>query len=1113
MLSDGKFSSTNLRLKRISCDKDEINFEEPASKLQRLCDDYCSQEPVTDSEFEHSEITELNYKKISATSILKKLQILEIRDKIERSNFAQPINEVSIREIKPMVGTCYDMCPEKERLLRIHGNMISQFESKMIDSKLEPVIEIMVKQYARSSADQANPLSYELRPTPVLVKTMNYMLKNIINPIEFNIKQDLTSWYDFCWDRFRAVRKDIVQQNLQNSEVITILEQIGRFHIACYDLMLGYTGFDIKLNTENLNNCIQMLMPMYRDSEQPCTNEAEFISYELLMYLGGPQFYSAYNLLPIHIKQSPQVRFCIEAHKTYLQSSNTVDFFNLLKKTTYMNCCILQRIIPSVRYYNIKMINISYTTAKQVYKLEIKKFMEKMCFDDIHSTQEFCSDIQLKFDNTHVEFLRKAMFSAPENGRQKQELIIVQKRQNLTFLISGMQTLPDVIINSVHSSFDSNNRFNSPTCTELNKDKSLSNEMSDSQMEMDSYSSLNSKDSFSSFNYKPLSTIKKSQIFEIPTLTFKFPHFNFEIPLNSSSPLSDNDNDSNLNQSVSAVVSYDLTEPKISNQDLFVKSQSPIHSRSSQSPNELDLNEKLPFTQLTDYQIILAKKYFYNWQNYITRKKSKYIEEVLACNDCISSLSSSPSSVKSMKDNFNDSNVQEKSNIWQHKQFLLAEKYFYIWLRKILRRRKFEIDPVNSMPWAFFMQLHGTPKETLQHINSGTMKKGLIFPLWKNNENEEYVSNKIAHFFIKNVLNTKTAESIIGKKIFWKLAVNYGDSLEPCYIQDKVQTVIYGKLGYSNNMVQCIHTDNNVCFIKSVDSRIGLQDWKNSGLNAAIVYTNTKKEDIETLFKRIESILNSTPKVIPLVLIFSSASDTNEIESYQLVLDAYRENNYINNYSVYVWDGPKTILDAIEFFSKHYVDITPSMRSEKLCHNLLNFAQTFYLKVRKSVYDNPNIIINKYNTFLDEYVKRLGKCNLVLKDCAPEFFPYFVQNSDEFSKIYSNLNLEYFESILNDAHLLPYKSWPPENVDDLIEYVKNMCHFTNQRCRCLDILQMLHLHRNANLEDCVSKGNWYSAIELWIQGALEKCTTRNNFIVFFDGEPVSEILKIVFPNH
>lgn len=1143
-MSEVKFNGTKLRMKRTSYDEDRPYKDEPPFKsmhlYQSVNDEQHSLNPVNDSQFDNSEITEHNYKKIAAITLNKKLQILEIRDRLLRSTSLQPTKEINVDEIKPMEGTCFDMCPEKERLLRIHGNMFSQFECKIIGSKLEPVFEIMVKQYARSSADQANPLSHELRPTSVLVNTMNYMLKNIIHPIESNIEQDLASWYDFCWDRLRAIRKDIVQQNLQNSEVVTILEQIGRFHIACYDLLLGYPGFDIKLNTENLNNCIQMLMPMYRDSDQQCPNEPEFVSYELLMHLGNPQFHTAYDLLPIKIKQSSQVRFCINAHKIYLHSSNCIEFFDLMRSTSYMNCCILQKVIPNIRCNNIKMMNMSYTTVKRVYKLEMKYLIKKLCFNDIQSAQKFCSDIQLQYDDFYVHLSRKINIHALEHRRQGQESIILQKRQNLTFLIAGIEKLPDVIVSSVHSSFDGNELFNDLVNNELNKD--INDEILDSRMETDTYVTSSLKDGFSfKNNSQLLSTIPiQTPIFKTPTFTFNLPKpliptqvqqspLAFEKHWEPLKPLGALHNYLPVDQT-NTNLSSGLTKLRNNlpnlipfNDNIIVKHHhGSLNLITSQSPNKIHSQ----MTKLTEKQLNLAKKYSYKWQNYVISLKSNHIEEVLAHSElfhseCISSLSSSPPSEKSF--NYFDSyETQKEPKEWLHKQYLIAEKYFYIWLRKVLRnRKKIEIDPVISMPWSVFMQVHGTPEETFRgmglSLNAMGGKKQLKIPinhLFNHNETKNNdISYGMADLFIKNVLDTNRCE-LIGKKIFWKLVVNYGDSPISDRIQKKVQTIIYGKIGFGNNQVQITSTSYNRYLIKSVDSCVGLQDWSKSGLNAAIVFTNTVKENMEVCFQRVYSILKSTSKAIPLVLIFSSSSNKNEIVNYQSVLDAYQEKEYLNNYHVYVWDGPKTILEAIEFFSQNYVDIAPGIHSEKLFYNLLKFAQSFYLRARNSLLENnPNVIIEKYNRYLDYYIKRLGRSNHVIRNLTPEMVPYYTTNPDAFSKENSNFNSLYFEELLNDAHLLPCESWPPQNVKDLIDYIKNMCQLTNRRCWCLDMLQMLQLHRNADLYYCLSNAKWYEIIEMWVEGALEKCSAGwDQFIVFYDGNPITDALKSVFPD-
>ena len=61
-----------------------------------------------------------------------------------------------------------------------------------------------VKEYSRSSADQEEPLSLELRPVPVLAKTMEYLCNNILD-----LGQDggWGDWFDFLWNRTRAIRK------------------------------------------------------------------------------------------------------------------------------------------------------------------------------------------------------------------------------------------------------------------------------------------------------------------------------------------------------------------------------------------------------------------------------------------------------------------------------------------------------------------------------------------------------------------------------------------------------------------------------------------------------------------------------------------------------------------------------------------------------------------------------------------------------------------------------------------------------------------------------------------------------------------------------------------
>lgn len=60
-----------------------------------------------------------------------------------------------------------------------------------------------IKEYSRSSADQEEPLSHELRPLNVLGMTMDYLVTRIMDVGQDNYRD----WYDFVWNRTRGIRK------------------------------------------------------------------------------------------------------------------------------------------------------------------------------------------------------------------------------------------------------------------------------------------------------------------------------------------------------------------------------------------------------------------------------------------------------------------------------------------------------------------------------------------------------------------------------------------------------------------------------------------------------------------------------------------------------------------------------------------------------------------------------------------------------------------------------------------------------------------------------------------------------------------------------------------
>ena len=60
-----------------------------------------------------------------------------------------------------------------------------------------------VKEYSRSSADQEEPLPHELRPPAILQLSMDYLIQKVMD-ISYTSRSD---WFDFVWNRTRAIRK------------------------------------------------------------------------------------------------------------------------------------------------------------------------------------------------------------------------------------------------------------------------------------------------------------------------------------------------------------------------------------------------------------------------------------------------------------------------------------------------------------------------------------------------------------------------------------------------------------------------------------------------------------------------------------------------------------------------------------------------------------------------------------------------------------------------------------------------------------------------------------------------------------------------------------------
>ncbi|XP_063605966.1 germinal-center associated nuclear protein-like [Penaeus indicus] len=336
-----------------------------------------------------------------------KYLVLKTRDHLVRK---ETIRTSDIEKATYLSATCPDMCPEKERYMRDVQNDLSSYEmaNGVMDHRL------VVKKFSRSSADKDEPLPYELRPGPVLLKTMDFLVCNIIERGEDeNVETDV--WYNYLWNRTRAIRNDLMQQQLTDGRAVAIIERCMRFHIhaAARFCQEPPDLFDAKMNTEHLTKSLQTLKELYKDLGERgeyFETEPEFRAYELLLNLNeGQTFITQYSQYREEVQKSKEVQFALKVGMA-LMFNNYVKFFKLLKSATYLQACMMHRYFRQVRAKALDTLMKAYVPPKQVQTLPLETVIPTLGFENEADAESYLQVYGIKVTDKNV-ILDKSLFS------------------------------------------------------------------------------------------------------------------------------------------------------------------------------------------------------------------------------------------------------------------------------------------------------------------------------------------------------------------------------------------------------------------------------------------------------------------------------------------------------------------------------------------------------------------------------------------------------------------------------------------------------------------------------------------------------------------------------
>lgn len=411
------------------------------------------------SEWTPEQLELLNVLRQVAHSIEDKYKVLEARDKLMR---ARGKKHTDLTRTTATIGTCPDMCPEKERLLREIQHQVALYEQDINGRSMNP--SLAIKQYSRSSADQESPLPHELRPVSVLELSMGYLMHCIMDLCDSE-DVNLAEWFHFVWDRTRSIRKDITQQEMCCQGSVALIEQCARFHIHCSARLVAEdpSVFDQKINTENLTKCLQTLKYMYHDLSikgESCTNEAEFRAYIILLNLNDGNFMWEVQQLKTDIQKSPEIRFALDIYSS-IDKNNFVKFFKLVRSTNYLNACILLRYFIQVRSKALSAIVKCYSPRMPYTQFSLMEILHLLAFEDMSSTIDFVTSfgLHLSQDQTQVVLDRKS-FQQPEIPLVLERAIHVvesKRFKKIGEIVCGGTLPPPYFQNYVpHNSFNEN---------------------------------------------------------------------------------------------------------------------------------------------------------------------------------------------------------------------------------------------------------------------------------------------------------------------------------------------------------------------------------------------------------------------------------------------------------------------------------------------------------------------------------------------------------------------------------------------------------------------------------------------------------------------------------
>lgn len=214
--------------------------------------------------------------------------------------------------------------------------------------------------------------------------------------------------YDFVFDRFRAVRQELVMQQIDGGPKIRILEKMVLFHVYSAFQMceLEYRCFDPVINRQHLSECLNILMSQYdafqnRDvipeqQEESMCRRAVFEAVYLTHNLMSEKAVARFGCLPPDVARNQTTRQAFDLAAAY-HSGNYFKVLKTLSKLPVFSLMSLAQHIPVIQVHYLRIMVSAYGAPAPA--VPFKYLVRVLCpFEDLADAHEYVLSLCENFD-------------------------------------------------------------------------------------------------------------------------------------------------------------------------------------------------------------------------------------------------------------------------------------------------------------------------------------------------------------------------------------------------------------------------------------------------------------------------------------------------------------------------------------------------------------------------------------------------------------------------------------------------------------------------------------------------------------------------------------------